>query len=296
MKKKRSPKKSSHDASPVSVQIARQAIALTIAGSDPSGGAGLQADLKAFQQNGVYGMSVVTLLTVQNTMGVKRVETMPVDLVEQQLEAVVEDIEPLAIKTGALGTPAIVRAVAERLKSYHGDVIVDPVLISKHGDLLGGDSMVYAYRKYLFPVATLVTPNRYEVEALLGRKLTDLDSICDAAHELLQFGPEYVLIKAGVIDGLRHHVLADQEQTISAAVKDVPGNHGHGAGCSLSATIAAALTRCARTHPQAKRVRAAVEFGIAAVHAAVTLTPPLGKGCRPVEHRVLDKGTSGKLD
>ncbi|QDV42803.1 Hydroxymethylpyrimidine/phosphomethylpyrimidine kinase [Stieleria neptunia] len=272
--------------------IARKAVALTIAGSDPSGGAGLQADLKAFQQNGVYGMSVVTLLTVQNTVGVKRVEILPADLVEEQLACVLDDIPPLAIKTGALGSPAIVRAIAKRMKTYQGDLIVDPVLISKHGDLLGDHSMTDAYREHLFPIATLVTPNRYEAESILGRKLTDLDSFCQAASDLHQLGPKYVLIKAGLVDGVRQHILADGEDVTSIGVPDVPGNHGHGAGCSLSATIAARLTLSSPEHSHALRVRSAVEFAISAVHASIERSPPLGHGCRPVEHRVLHAGKS----
>jgi hydroxymethylpyrimidine/phosphomethylpyrimidine kinase len=230
-----------------SITLARQATALTIAGSDPSGGAGLQADLKAFQQNGVYGMSVVTLLTVQNTFGVQRIEVMPVDLVVQQLDAVLSDIPPRAIKTGALGNPAVLRAVAERLSSakqdnsFQGELIVDPVLISKHGDRLAADSMIAAYREHLLPLATLITPNRFEAEALLGQKLSTTESFCRAAVELLEFGPECVLIKAGVVDGLRQHFLADKREVLSMGTEDRPGNHGHGAGCSLSATIAARL-------------------------------------------------------
>ena len=286
------PKKSAGKAPTRSFSIARKSVALTIAGSDPSGGAGLQADLKAFQQNGVYGMSVVTLLTVQNTVGVKRVEVMPVDLVAEQLECVLEDIPPLAIKTGALGSPAIVRMIAKRLETYSGDLIVDPVLISKHGDLLGDSSMTDAYREHLFPIATLITPNRYEVEAILGRKLTDLDSFCQAAHDLHQLGPKYVLIKAGVIDGDRQHILADDEHVTCIGVADVPGNHGHGAGCSLSATIAALLTLSSPKHPHALRVSSAVQGAISAVHTSLELSPPLGHGCRPVEHRVLHAGKS----
>jgi hydroxymethylpyrimidine/phosphomethylpyrimidine kinase len=283
-------KKSDGGATPFSVEIARRATALTIAGSDPSGGAGLQADLKAFQQNGVYGMSVVTLLTVQNTVGVKRVEVMPAELVEQQIECVVEDIPPLAIKTGALGNPEIIRVVEKSLKSYRCDLIVDPVLISKHGATLGDSSLIDAYRTRLFPIATMITPNRHETEAILGRKLTDLDSVCQAAYDLHQMGPQSVLIKAGVIDGIREHVFADGDMVTSIGLENRPGNHGHGAGCSLSATIAARLARGNPAHPHPKRVRAAVEFAITAVHASVTLALPVGKGCHPVEHRVLDRG------
>ena len=273
-----------------SISIARRATALTIAGSDPSGGAGLQADLKAFQQNGVYGMSVVTLLTVQNTVGVERIEVMPLDLVVQQLDCVIRDIPPLAIKTGALGNPSVLQGVAMHLKGYDGDLIVDPVLISKHGDPLADDSMIGAYRKYLFPIATLITPNRYEAETIVGRELSDIDSFCEAAWELQQMGPKHVLIKAGLIDGLRQHVYADAENMVSIGVDDCPGNRGHGAGCSLSATIAARMSLSDRKVSHAKRMRAAVDFAITAVHASVKLAPQLGKGCSPVEHRALHLG------
>ncbi len=139
-----------------------QATALTIAGSDPSGGAGLQADLKVFQQLGVYGMSVVTLLTVQNTQAVSRVEVMSTDLILQQLDAVMQDIPPKAIKIGALGNANVVQAVGERLAKLETPIVVDPVLVSKHGHPLASDDVVDAYRKFLFPIATVITPNRLE--------------------------------------------------------------------------------------------------------------------------------------
>ena len=284
--------KSSRGNAKVSVSIARKAIALTIAGSDPSGGAGLQADIKAFQQNGVYGMSAVTVLTVQNTERVQRVVVLDAELVKEQIESVMKDIPPLAIKTGALGSVDIIRVVEGSVKSFHGDLIVDPVLISKHGDRLGDSSMIDAYRQRLFPIATMVTPNRFETEAILNRKLTDLDSFCQAAYDLQQLGPSYVLIKAGVIDGIRQHIFAGEDSITSIGLEDRPGNHGHGAGCSLSATIAARLALSNPSHPHALRVKSAVEFAIAAVHASVTLANPIGNGCHPVEHRVLDRGDS----
>ena len=142
---------------------------MTIAGSDPSGGAGLQADLKAFQQAGCYGMSVVTLITAQNTLGVQALELLPTHLIESQLNSVVDDIPPRVVKTGALGSAEIIRVVASKLRALRLPLVVDPVLVSKHGVSLAEDSAVAAYREHLLPLATLVTPNRFEVEKLVGR-------------------------------------------------------------------------------------------------------------------------------
>ncbi len=265
------------------------ATALTIAGSDPSGGAGLQADLKAFQQNGVYGMSVITLVTMQNTQGVGRMEVLPTALIVDQLEAVLSDIRPLSLKTGALGTAEVIRSIAAHLKHYTGDVVVDPVLVSKHGHLLADDSAVEAYRKELFPIATLITPNKLEAEKLLGRQLDDVETLVQAAQDLQAMGPEYVLIKAGVVDGMRMHVFVDETKVVTMSVSDHATNQTHGAGCSLSATITAKL---ALMDPKQidDRVRLAVDFAIAAVHHAIGIAPGLGSGWGPIESRILHMG------
>ena len=161
-------------------KIFPRAVALTIAGSDPSGGAGLQADLKTFQQLGVYGMTAVTLITVQNTQSLQRIEVLSPEMVVAQLDAVLVDIPPRAIKTGALGNAAVVQAVGERLQGVDGPLVVDPVLVSKHGQLLAGDDVMEAYRKYLLPQALLVTPNRFEAERLTGLKLDSPQRVAEA--------------------------------------------------------------------------------------------------------------------
>ncbi len=148
------------------LRISPGATALTIAGSDPSGGAGLQADLKTFQQAGVFGTSAITLLTVQNTQGVSRIETLDPELIRQQIRAVLSDIPPRAIKVGALGTVEIVRAVASEIEAVECPVVVDPVLVSKHGHPLADEDVVDAYRTELLPLATFVTPNRLRRRAL----------------------------------------------------------------------------------------------------------------------------------
>ncbi|HEY3936828.1 MAG TPA: bifunctional hydroxymethylpyrimidine kinase/phosphomethylpyrimidine kinase, partial [Bryobacteraceae bacterium] len=144
------------------------AVALTIAGSDPSGGAGIQADLKTFHEIGAYGEAIVTLITVQNTQTVSRIEILPADLVVQQIEAVLSDIPPAAAKTGALGSIAVVEAVAELAKSFEFPLIVDPVMISKHGARLLSPEAQTVLKTRLLPSATLVTPNIPEAEALTG--------------------------------------------------------------------------------------------------------------------------------
>ena len=275
------------------VTITPKATALTIAGSDPSGGAGLQADLKAFQQNGVYGMSAVTLLTVQNTVGVTRVETMAADLVLQQIDAVLSDIPPRAIKTGALGNAEIIAAVAKRLTHYAVPLVVDPVLVSKHGNSLADDASVDAYRQSLIPIASIITPNRYEAERLLGRSLKDADreALFKAAFDLAKLGPRYVLLKAGRLGDQRCHIFVDGDQAKSFDVPDQPTEQTHGAGCALSATITARLALAtSRNRNTAKQVESAIVFAIHAVHHAIALAPELGHSCGPIESRVLHVG------
>ena len=284
-----------HDADGASyeVELAVDSTALTIAGSDPSGGAGLQADLKAFQQLGVYGMSVVTLLTVQNTQGVSDVHVLDEDLVVQQLDAVLEDIPPLVIKTGAIGDASLIKVIADRLRDYSGELVVDPVLVSKHGHSLADASAVDAYREYLFPVATLVTPNRYEASALLERDgdFRDADEFAEAAEQLRMMGPVFALLKAGQVDGERLHFLASEKQVTSIACEDHATRHTHGAGCSLSATIAARLAITDPIQPLGERMTSAIQFGISAVSQAISIAPALGHGSGPIESRILHLGT-----
>lgn len=273
------------------VQIAPHAIALTIAGSDPSGGAGLQADLKAFQQNGVYGMSVVTLITVQNTRGVERVELLSADLVNAQLDAVLSDIPPRAIKTGALGSASIIAEIAAKLADIDCPLVIDPVMISKHGVRLIDDAAIQAYREVLLPQATLLTPNRFEAERLLERKIgDDMDDLLQATEDLRDLGPAMVLLKAGEIDGEQMHAFIDSTKILSIAVARHATSQTHGAGCSLSATITAQLALASPDEAIESSMRAAVEFGIAAVNHAIEFAPHYGHGAGPIESRLLHIG------
>ena len=193
-------------------------IALTIAGSDPSGGAGIQADLKTFHQFGVYGEAVITLLTVQNTVRVSRVEVMPPALVLEQLAAVLEDIPPTAAKTGALGSAAMVEALARAAAAFTFPLVVDPVMVSKHGlSLLPADA-VDAIRALLVPRAFLITPNVPEAEALTGIKILTLDDMRRAACRLRELGARAVLIKGGHMEGDATDLLFD-----GAALARIPG-------------------------------------------------------------------------
>lgn len=273
-----------------SVTITPKAVALTIAGSDPSGGAGLQADLKAMQQVGVYGMSVVTMLTVQNTLGVDSARLLDAGLIREQFESATSDIPPLAIKTGALGDAATIELVADLLREFGGPIVVDPVLVSKNGDSLADDSAVSAYREHLLPLATLVTPNRFEAARLLGQQFEDLQAIVDGADDLADLGPDYVLIKAGVFDQLRQHIYRDSEGIVSLGVENHDTPHTHGAGCCLSAVITARLALGHGGNRLDPAMRAAVDFGIAAVNHAIEYVPELGQGRGPIEMRLLHIG------
>ena len=167
-------------------------VALTIAGSDPSGGAGIQADLKTFHQFGVYGEAVVTLITVQNTIGVQRVEVLAPDLVAQQIQAVISDIPPAAAKTGALGNRAVVEAVAALASTFSFPLVVDPVIVSKHGAPLMAADGIEALKRLLLPHTFLLTPNLHEAAVLTGREVTDVDMA------KLRLGPTEFLTKAKV--------------------------------------------------------------------------------------------------
>ena len=252
-------------------------IALTIAGSDPSGGAGIQADLKTFHQFGVYGEAVITLITVQNTARVSRVETLPPDLVLEQLEAVLEDIPPAAAKTGAMGTPEMVEAVARAAARFSFPLVVDPVMVSKHGLPLAPDSALRAFRECLLPVAALVTPNIPEAEALTGLALRTVEDVRRAAVQIHGMGARAVLIKGGHMPGDATDVLFDGDVWWEFPAPRIETPHTHGSGCTYSAAIAAGL---ARSLDLADAVACAKAF----VHEAIRTSPGLGHGCGPLNH------------
>ena len=218
-------------------------VALTIAGSDPSGGAGLQADLKTFQDFGVYGEAVVTLITVQNTRRLTRVEHLAADLVLEQIAAVMEDIPPHAAKTGALGSRAVVEAVAEASRSFDFPLVVDPILSGTLGGLLA-EGAFEALTRHLVPRAHLLTPNLGEAAALAGFPVADRASMLAAAKAIQRRGAKNVLVKGGHLQGEALDVLVTENGAVhefSAPRIETP--HTHGSGCRYAAAITAELAK-----------------------------------------------------
>jgi hydroxymethylpyrimidine/phosphomethylpyrimidine kinase len=252
-------------------------VALTIAGSDPSGGAGLQADLKTFHQFGVYGEAVVTLVTVQNTLGVTRVECLPAELVIEQLRAVLEDIPPRAAKTGALGNREIVEAVAAAAAGFEFPLVVDPVMLSKHGAPLVSEDAREAIARRLLPRAALVTPNLHEAAVLAGIPIRELSAMHRAAERIVEQGAQAVLVKGGHLAGAATDVLLAGGRFYEFPEERIDTPHTHGAGCTYSAAIAAGLA-------QGLDLPEAVRRAKAFVTAAIRSAPGLGAGAGPVNH------------
>jgi hydroxymethylpyrimidine/phosphomethylpyrimidine kinase len=258
-------------------------VALTIAGSDPSGGAGIQADLKTFHRFGVYGEAVITLITVQNTVKVARVETLAAELVTEQIAAVVEDIPPAAAKTGALGSVAIVLAVAEAAARFRFPLVVDPVMVSKHGLPLIADDAAEAVRAKLLPLAALVTPNVPEAEALTGLAIRDVAGMREAARRIREMGARAVLVKGGHLEGAAADVLYDGAVFLEFTVPRIATAHTHGTGCTYSAAITAGLARGASLEDAVARAK---QF----ITEAIRTNPGLGHGCGPVNHHARVSG------
>jgi len=254
-------------------------VALSIAGSDPSGGAGLQADLKTFHRLGVYGEAVVTLITVQNTRGVTRVEVMAPDLVLEQIHAVCCDIPPHAAKIGALGNSAVVEAVAAAAQSFTFPLVIDPVMISKHGAPLIEEPAQRALAAHLIPRAFLLTPNLEEATVLAGFPVTDIASMRNAAEKLVSLGAKNVLVKGGHLDA---------DDAVDVLFEPVHGfrefssprittRHTHGTGCTYSAAITAELAK-------GSALREAIAIAKKFISEAIRTAPGLGSGTGPLNH------------
>jgi hydroxymethylpyrimidine/phosphomethylpyrimidine kinase len=218
--------------------------ALTVAGSDSGGGAGIQADLKTFLALGVHGMSAITALTAQNTRGVSGVYEVPPEFVYEQIKQVVTDIGVDAAKTGMLATGEIVTVVAEAAAEFGIEkLIVDPVFISKNRDVLLADDAVDSLINKLFPVSLVITPNLYEASSLIGEEVADLEGMRRAARTLHEMGPKYVLVKGGHLEGDATDLLFDGDAFVELSSERIDSPHTHGTGCTLSAAIAAYLAR-----------------------------------------------------
>lgn len=252
--------------------------ALTIAGSDSGGGAGIQADLKTFSALGVFGTSALTAITAQNTLGVTAVFELPPELVAAQIDAVLSDIGADAVKTGMIANAEIIRVVAAKIRE-HGvtALVVDPVMVATSGDRLLREDAVTALKSDLLPLATVVTPNLPEAAVLVGREITTLDDMRDAARAIVGLGARSVVVKGGHLDGDAIDVFFDGNAFAELPSKRINTTSTHGTGCTLASAIAALLAR-------GEPLPAAVSAAKAYVTAAIERSYPLGHGHGPVHH------------
>jgi hydroxymethylpyrimidine/phosphomethylpyrimidine kinase len=256
--------------------------ALTIAGSDSGGGAGIQADLKTFMAFGVHGMSAVTALTAQNTMGVQGIFDVSPDFVCKQIESIMIDIGTDAAKTGMLSNATVVKTVAEAVRTFRvPNLVVDPVMIAKSGDPLLAEDARQAVREDLLPLATVITPNIFEAETLLACKIGDLDAMRDAARELWKIGCPLVVVKGGCLDieSQAIDVLYDGKEFVLLKSPRFGSRNTHGTGCTFASAIAAGL---AKGLPPPEAARRAKDF----ITEAIRSGWPIGKGYSPPNHLV----------
>ena len=255
-------------------------VALTIAGSDSSGGAGIQADLKTFTAFGVYGASAITALTAQNTRGVAAIAHLEPSFVAAQIDAVVEDFAVAAAKTGMLSSAAIIDLVADRIRTRAiPKVVVDPVMVAASGDVLLDPGAVASMREHMFPLAIVVTPNLREAEILVGRNVTDPAGMRRAARDLVRMGARAALVTGGALEGDALDVFFDGREIHELAAPRRRTGRVHGAGCTLSAAIAACLAR-------GDSLADAIESAKRYVTRAIEAGPSIGHGSQPLDHLV----------
>lgn len=263
--------------------VQKYARVLSIAGSDSGGGAGIQADLKSISANGCYGMTVITALTAQNTVGVHGIHPVPVEFVKQQLEAVLADIGTDAIKIGMMFSPELIEAVAAQLEMFQAhNIVLDPVMVAQSGDRLIKEDAAEALKSRLFPLAELITPNLPEASALLGRKIDGRNDLEKAAIDLQRLGCTNVLIKGGhfsegAADDLLY--LGRQQKIVTFSSERIETRNNHGTGCTLSSAIAAGLARGLDIEAA---VGEAKEYISGAIRSGSIYQ--LGKGHGPVHH------------
>ena len=252
--------------------------ALTIAGSDSGAGAGVQADLKTFAAFGVYGTSVITAITAQNTVGVTKILELSPDLVAAQLDAVVEDIGAQALKTGMLANSAIIEIVAEKIREHRlRNLVVDPVMVAKGGDLLLRPEAIEALRSRLIPLAVIVTPNLPEAEQLTGIRCTRLREIKESARRIIAMGARSVVIKGGHRKGLATDIFYDGKKFRELTAPRLRTPNTHGTGCTFSAAIAAGLAK-------GEKLENAVVQAKRYITQAIRKGFPIGAGHSPVHH------------
>ncbi|NLW47862.1 MAG: bifunctional hydroxymethylpyrimidine kinase/phosphomethylpyrimidine kinase [Firmicutes bacterium] len=252
--------------------------ALTIAGSDSSGGAGIQADLKAFSANGVFGMSVITAVTAQNTQGVLAVEDISTAVIQKQIEAIYEDIQVDAVKVGMVSRTETIEVIGKQLQKYQAHpVVVDPVMVSKSGFHLLQPDAVKALIHHLLPLATIVTPNIPEAEIMTGMSIKSLEDMEAAAELIYQMGPANVLLKGGHLTDEATDVLFDGAKHLRLTAERIPTKNTHGTGCTLSSAIAANLA-------QGRTISDAVRDAKAYLTIAIRHSLEIGKGVGPTHH------------
>lgn len=266
----------------MSTHVLQTPIAVTIAGSDSGGGAGIQADLKTFSALKVYGASVIAALTAQNTLGVTAIHDVPADFVTAQIDAVFSDLAISAVKIGMLSRPETIKAVADGLKRWHQRaVVLDPVMVAASGDRLLSEDAVATLRENLIPLATIITPNLPEAAVLLNTSIAETEAdMLAQAQALLQFGPGAVLMKGGHAQGEESiDLLVDAAGVTRLPAPRIDTRNTHGTGCTLSAAITAGL---ARGLSQAEAVQAAKTYISQAIEASDSLS--IGRGHGPVHH------------
>ena len=253
-------------------------IALTIAGSDSGGGAGIQADLKTFHRFGVFGTSVVAAITAQNTLGVSAWSAVGLDLVRAQLEAVATDLRPAALKSGMLADADVVATVARAIRHHElGPYVLDPVMVATSGDVLLEPSAVAAIRDQLLPLADLVTPNLDEAAILVGEPVRDLAGMHRAARRLVEMGAGAALVKGGHLSGAETVDVLLAGEAREFRHPRIETRSTHGTGCTLSAAVAAHLAL-------GVELAEAVERSLDYVHEAIRTAPGLGAGHGPLNH------------
>lgn len=252
--------------------------AMTIAGSDSGGGAGIQADLKTFAAFGVYGTSALTAVTAQNTRGVFAVAEVPEEVIALQIDVVLDDIGADAVKTGMLSSASIVQTVADRLEAWGVErIVVDPVMVAKGGHPLLQESAVAALKERLLPLAMVVTPNIPEAEILAGMTVDSPQSAREAARKIAALGPRVVVIKGGHLAGDATDLVFDGESFVELVAERIDTKNTHGTGCSFSAAIASLL---ARDVPVVEATREAKTW----LTAAIARSYAIGEGHSPVNH------------
>ncbi|MGM7636052.1 bifunctional hydroxymethylpyrimidine kinase/phosphomethylpyrimidine kinase [Bacillus sp. Hm123] len=260
--------------------------ALTIAGSDSGGGAGIQADVKTFQELEVYGMSALTAVTAQNTLGVHGVYPLSVEAVEKQIEAIGEDMGTDALKTGMLFSGEIIRAVAKQIEKYKWEkVVVDPVMIAKGGASLLQEEAILAMKEVLLPQALVITPNIPEAEVLAEMSIHNLEDRKIAAEKLYHAGVKNVVIKGGHADDGEEliNLLFDGNEFTYVKSSRIPTKNTHGTGCTFAAAMTAQLAK-------GQTVQQAVETASAFVHVAIEHELHIGGGHGPTNHWAYQKG------